>query len=180
MNHQLQLPLPTADTPEADIISFAASQLETFKAEAQQASELSQIAFQRAWAVGKACVTLKDKVGEAGWEEYATKNIGEYFPIYRCMRLARMSPDGPPLKGSGQYKQLQIALGNEPPPKTTPRKVDAYRFTNLKASIGCIRRWWREGDGVTGMDQETLREIRDDLKPIMEIYENINARLTAE
>jgi hypothetical protein len=177
---QLQLAIPDATAHPQEITDFARSQLDLMRSEALESSTKAAAAFERAWAIGKACVTLKDKIGPDEWEAYATSNIGEYYPIYRCMRLARMSPDAPPLKGSGQYKQLQIALGNEPPPKTTPRKTDTIKFSNLKAALGAIRRWWREGDGVAGLDNETLREIRDDLKPIIAIYENIEARLAAE
>jgi hypothetical protein len=180
MSEQLQLAIPTADASPQDLTDFAKFHLETMRDETERASEIAQIAAHRAWAIGKACVTLKEKVGEDQWEEYATQNIGDYFPIYRCMRLARMSPDKPPLRGSAQYKQLQIAFGNEPPPKTTPRKTDVHKFSNFKAAVTAIRRWWREGDGIKGLDNESLREIRDDLKPIVDIYENIQLRLGEE
>lgn len=180
--NQLALPftLPPADAHPQELTHSAREHLGLMRQEAEQAAQMNQQAFSRGWAVGKICVALKDKVGADKWEEYAAANIGDYYPIYRCMRLARMSPDAPPLKGSAQFKQLQIALGNEPPPKTTPRKTDAHKFSNLKAAIHAIRRWWREGDGVAGMDTETLREISEDLKPIVEIYANIQARLGAE
>ena len=180
MTEQLQLTIPGPDTHPTDLADFARDQLATMRTEAEQSAAQASNAFQRAWAIGKACVVLKDKVGEAEWEQYAKDNIGDYFPIYRCMRLARMSPDAPPLRGSGQYKQLQIALGNELAPKTTPRKTDSVKFSNLLAACGAVRRWWRDGDGVAGLDNETLQELMEDLKPIVDIYENIKARRESE
>ncbi len=182
MTDQLQLDLGKLDSIDNDTLAgFARAQLEAMRAEALRAKQDTESAFQRAWQIGKACATIGDRIGPEGFEEWAKANISEdYFAIYRCTTLALMSPDKPPMRGAAQYKQLQIALGNEAAPKTTPRKTDALRFSNLKAAIGAIRRWWREGDGVTGADQETLREIRDDLKPIVDIYENLNAQLNAE
>ncbi len=180
MTDQLTLDLGKLDQCDNETLAgFAREQLEAMRQEALVAKEKTDSAFLKAWQIGKACATIGDRLGPDAFEDWAKEHIHEdYFAIYKCTTLALMSPDKPPLRSSGQYKQLQITLGNEPPPKTTPRKTDAHKFTNLKAAIGCIRRWWREGDGVEGMDTETLREIRDDLKPIIEIYGNIDARLS--
>ena len=182
MTEQPEFDLGKLDTLDNDILaSYARREIAVMREEALAAKAATDSAFQRAWRIGKACATIGDRLGPAEFESWAKENIYEdYFTVYKCTTLALMSPDKPPLTSSGQYKQLQITLGNEPAPKTTPRKTDAFKFSNLKASISCIRRWWREGDGVAGMDQETLREIRDDLKPIIEIYGNIEARLSAE
>jgi hypothetical protein len=179
---QLDIAIPDATAPPEDFAAFARTHLSMFREEAEKARDLSQLAFHRAWTIGKACVALREKLGDdkSEWIAYAKENIGDYQPIARCMMLARMSPDKPPLRDSAQYKQSQIILGNEPPPKTTPRKTDVHKFSNFKAAVTAIRRWWREGDGIKGLDNESLREIRDDLKPIVDIYENIQLRLEAE
>jgi hypothetical protein len=182
MTDQLQLDLGKLDQVDNDTLAaFAKEHLATMREEALAAKEKTESAFLRAWQVGKACATIGDRLGPAQFEEFAKANISaDYFAVYRCTTLALMSPDKPPLRGSAQYKQLQIAFGNEPPPKTTPRKTDTHKFSNFKAAVTAIRRWWREGDGIKGLDNESLREIRDDLKPIVDIYENIQLRLSAE
>jgi hypothetical protein len=95
------------------------------------------------------------------------------------MRLARMSPDKPPLQktGSSQYKQLQIAMGLESAPKTTPRKTDVLKFQNLMASLGCIKRWWREGHVIETLDAEMIAEILEDMQFLQEIYETLTKQI---
>lgn len=179
----MQLALPNLESfTTAQLEDFAAVELAMMRQEAQQASTISQVAFQRAWSVGKACVKLKESVKEEDWEAYAAANIGagDYYSVYRCMRLARMSPDAPPLQknGSSQYKQLQIAIGVEDAPKPTPRKTDVYRFQNLVASLGCIRRWWREGEVMEMLDQDMMQEIIEDTEFIVKINETLKKQIS--
>ena len=179
----MQLALPNFDTfSRKELEDFAAVELSMMRTEAQTASTISQTAFQRAWKVGKACVKLKESVSENDWEKYAAEHVGggDYYAVYRCMRLARMSPDAPPLQknGSSQYKQLQIAIGEESAPKATPRKTDVYRFQNLIASIGCIRRWWREGEVMEMLDHDMMQEIVEDLEFIINIHEALEKQIS--
>jgi hypothetical protein len=178
----MQLALPNFDAlSQKELEDFAAVELSMMREEAQTASAISQTAFQRAWKVGKACVKLKEGVDEDEWEAYATQNVGagDYYAVYRCMRLARMSPDNPPLQktGSSQYKQLQIAMGLEPAPKTTPRKTDVLKFQNLMASLGCIKRWWREGHVIETLDAEMIAEILEDMQFIISIYDDLKKQI---
>jgi hypothetical protein len=178
----MQLALPNFDTfSQTELEDFAATELSMMREEAQAASTISQTAFQRAWKVGKACVKLKEAVSEDDWEAYATQHVGagDYYAVYRCMRLARMSPDKPPLQktGSSQYKQLQIAMGLESAPKTTPRKTDVLKFQNLMASLGCIKRWWREGHVIETLDAEMIAEILEDMQFLQEIYETLTKQI---
>ena len=178
----MQLALPNFDTFSIkELEDFAAVELSMMREEAQTASTISQTAFQRAWKVGKACVKLKEGVDEDEWEAYATQAVGsgDYYAVYRCMRLARMSPDKPPLQktGSSQYKQLQIAMGLESAPKTTPRKTDVLKFQNLMASLGCIKRWWREGHVIETLDAEMIAEILEDMQFLQEIYETLQKQI---
>ena len=178
----MQLALPNFDSFSIkELEEFASAELSMMREEAQTASTISQTAFQRAWNVGKACVKLKDAVGEDAWEEYASQNIGggDYYAVYRCMRLARMSPEAPPLQktGSSQYKQLQIAMGLEAAPKTTPRKTDVLKFQNLMASLGCIKRWWREGHVIETLDAEMIAEILEDMQFLQTIYETLKEQI---
>lgn len=179
MSDQLSIAIPAFDTllPE-EIQSFAAQNLEILRGEASAAKDLATQAAERAWAIGKACVHLKDNgiIQADMWEDWAKDNIGagDYLPVYRSMRLFRMSPERPPGRTSAQFKQLQIMFGNEPMPKTTPRKSDVKRFTNFKASCGAIQRWWRGGDAIKGLDAETLNEILEDLKPLVAIAQAVH------
>jgi hypothetical protein len=178
----MQLALPNFDSFDSDQLQeYAARELGIMRNEAEMAAGISATAFSRAWAVGKACVKLKDAVGEEKWEEYASQNIGggDYYAVYRCMRLARMSPEAPPLQksGSSQYKQLQIAIGGETAPKPTPRKTDVYKFQNLIASLGCIRRWWREGTVLDTLDEEMITEILEDMQFIISIYADLKKQI---
>jgi hypothetical protein len=178
----MQLALPNFDSFSIkELEDFAAIELSMMREEAQTAATISQTAFQRAWNVGKACVKLKEGVDEDDWQEYATQNVGngDYYAVYRCMRLARMSPDKPPLQktGSSQYKQLQIAMGLESAPKTTPRKTDVLKFQNLMASLGCIKRWWREGHVIETLDAEMIAEILEDMQFLQEIYETLQKQI---
>jgi hypothetical protein len=178
----MQLALPNFDTfSQKELEDFASVELSMMREEAQAASTMSQTAFQRAWKVGKACVKLKEGVDEDDWEAYATQNVGagDYYAVYRCMRLARMSPDKPPLQktGSSQYKQLQIAMGLESAPKTTPRKTDVLKFQNLMASLGCIKRWWREGHVIETLDAEMIAEILEEMQFLQEIYETLQKQI---
>ena len=179
----MQLALPNFESFSSDELQeYASRELGIMRDEAQMAAGISATAFTRAWAVGKACVKLKDAVGEDAWEEYASQNIGggDYYAVYRCMRLARMSPQAPPLQktGSSQYKQLQIAMGLEAAPKTTPRKTDVYKFQNLMASLGCIRRWWREGEVIETLDDEMISEILEDMEFIISIYNDLTKKIS--
>ena len=178
----MQLALPNFDTFSIkELEEFASAELSMMREEAQTASTISQTAFQRAWKVGKACVKLKEGVDEDDWEAYATQNVGagDYYAVYRCMRLARMSPDKPPLQktNSSQYKQLQIAMGLEAAPKTTPRKTDVLKFQNLMASLGCIKRWWREGHVIETLDAEMIAEILEDMQFLQTIYETLKEQI---
>jgi len=178
----MQLALPNFESFDSDQLQeYAARELGIMRDEAQMAAGISATAFNRAWAVGKACVKLKDAVGEEKWEEYASQNIGggDYYAVYRCMRLARMSPEAPPLQksGSSQYKQLQIAIGGEAVPKPTPRKTDVLRFQNLMASLGCIRRWWREGTVLDSLDEEMISEILEDMEFVITIYNDLKKQI---
>lgn len=178
----MQLALPNFDTfTIKELEDFAAVELSMMREEAHTASTISQTAFQRAWKVGKACVKLKEGVDEDEWEAYATQQVGagDYYAVYRCMRLARMSPDRPPLQktGSSQYKQLQIAMGLESAPKTTPRKTDVLKFQNLMASLGCIKRWWREGHVIETLDAEMITEILEDMQFIIFIYDDLKKQI---
>ena len=178
----MQLALPNFDSFDSDQLQeYAARELGIMRNEAEMAAGISATAFSRAWAVGKACVKLKDAVGEDAWEEYASQNIGggDYYAVYRCMRLARMSPEAPPLQktGSSQYKQLQIAMGLEAAPKTTPRKTDVLKFQNLMASLGCIKRWWREGHVIETLDAEMIAEILEDMQFLQTIYETLKEQI---
>ena len=178
----MQLALPNFESFDSDQLQeYAARELGIMRNEAEMAAGISATAFTRAWAVGKACVKLKDAVGEEKWEEYASQNIGngDYYAVYRCMRLARMSPEAPPLQktGSSQYKQLQIAMGLEAAPKTTPRKTDVLKFQNLMASLGCIKRWWREGHVIETLDAEMIAEILEDMQFLQEIYETLKEQI---
>jgi hypothetical protein len=140
MTDQLQLDLGKLDQIDNETLArFARINLLTMRDEALDAKLKTESAFQRAWQVGKACATIGDRLGPEQFEEWAKENIhDDYFAIYRCTTLALMSPDKPPMRGSAQYKQLQIALGNEAAPKTTPRKSDVMRFSNFKACCGGI------------------------------------------
>ena len=178
----MQLALPNFESLSIkELEEFASAELSMMREEAQTASTISQTAFQRAWKVGKACVKLKEGVDEDDWEAYATQNVGagDYYAVYRCMRLARMSPDKPPLQktNSSQYKQLQIAMGLEAAPKTTPRKTDVLKFQNLMASLGCIKRWWREGHVIETLDAEMIAEILEDMQFLQEIYETLKEQI---
>ena len=178
----MQLALPNFESFSIkELEEFASAELSMMRKEAQTASTISQTAFQRAWKVGKACVKLKEGVDEDDWEAYATQNVGagDYYAVYRCMRLARMSPDKPPLQktNSSQYKQLQIAMGLEAAPKTTPRKTDVLKFQNLMASLGCIKRWWREGQVIETLDAEMITEILEDMQFLQEIYETLQKQI---
>lgn len=178
----MQLALPNFDSFSIkELEEFASAELSMMREEAQTASTISQTAFQRAWKVGKACVKLKEGVDEDDWEAYAAQNVGagDYYAVYRCMRLARMSPDKPPLQktGSSQYKQLQIAMGLESAPKTTPRKTDVLKFQNLMASLGCIKRWWREGHVIETLDAEMIAEILEDMQFLQTIYETLKEQI---
>ena len=178
----MQLALPNFDSFSIkELEEFASAELSMMREEAQTASTISQTAFQRAWKVGKACVKLKEGVDEDDWEAYATQNVGagDYYAVYRCMRLARMSPEAPPLQktGSSQYKQLQIAMGLEAAPKTTPRKTDVLKFQNLMASLGCIKRWWREGHVIETLDAEMIAEILEDMQFLQTIYETLKEQI---
>ena len=178
----MQLALPNFDSFSIkELEEFASAELSMMREEAQTASTISQTAFQRAWKVGKACVKLKEGVDEDDWEAYATQNVGagDYYAVYRCMRLARMSPDKPPLQktNSSQYKQLQIAMGLEAAPKTTPRKTDVLKFQNLMASLGCIKRWWREGHVIETLDAEMIAEILEDMQFLQTIYETLKEQI---
>ena len=186
MTDQLTIAIPAFDaiTPE-EIQAFAAQNLDLMRQEAQSVSTLTEQAYQRAWAVGKACVHLKDNgiIQADLWEDWAKQNIGggDYLPVYRCMREFRKSPTRPPGRPSAQFKQLQIMLGDEPMPKTTPRKSDVVKFANFKASCAAIQRWWRSGDVIAGFDAETLKEIEDDLTPLVAIAQAVRtARLNLE
>lgn len=179
MTDQLSIAIPAFDTlPPEEIQSFAAQNLEILRGEAHAAKDLATQAAERAWAIGKACVHLKDNgiIQADMWEDWARENIGagDYLPVYRSMRLYRMSPERPPGRTSAQFKQLQIMFGDEPVPKTTPRKAQETRFTNFKASCSCIQRWWKSGDAIKGLDAETLREILEDLKPLVAIAQAVN------
>lgn len=179
MSDQLSIAIPAFDTlPPEEIQSFAAQNLEILRGEASAAKDLATQAAERAWAIGKACVHLKDNgiIQADIWEDWAKDNIGagDYLPVYRSMRLFRMSPERPPGRTSAQFKQLQIMFGDEPMPKTTPRKSDVKRFTNFKASCGAIQRWWRGGDAIKGLDAETLNEILEDLKPLVAIAQAVH------
>lgn len=185
MTTQLSIAIPSFDAlPPEEIQSFAASNLEILRGEANAAKDLATQAAERAWAIGKACVHLKDNgiIQPDLWEEWAKENIGagDYLPVYRSMRLFRMSPDKPPGKASAQFKQLQIMFGDEPMPKVTPRKTDAVRFSNFKASCSSIQRWWREGEVIKGLDAGTLEEILEDLKPLCAIASAVNIALQNE
>ena len=178
----MQLALPNFESFSIkELEEFASAELSMMREEAQTASTISQTAFQRAWKVGKACVKLKEGVDEDDWEAYATQNVGagDYYAVYRCMRLARMSPDKPPLQktNSSQYKQLQIAMGLEAAPKTTPRKTDVLKFQNLMASLGCIKRWWREGHVIETLDAEMIAEILEDMQFLQTIYETLKEQI---
>ena len=178
----MQLALPNFESFSIkELEEFASAELSMMREEAQTASTISQTAFQRAWKVGKACVKLKEGVDEDDWEAYATQNVGagDYYAVYRCMRLARMSPDKPPLQktNSSQYKQLQIAMGLEAAPKTTPRKTDVLKFQNLMASLGCIKRWWREGHVIETLDAEMIAEILEDMQFLQTIYETLKKQI---
>ena len=178
----MQLALPNFESFSIkELEEFASTELSMMREEAQTASTISQTAFQRAWKVGKACVKLKEGVDEDDWEAYATQNVGagDYYAVYRCMRLARMSPDKPPLQktNSSQYKQLQIAMGLEAAPKTTPRKTDVLKFQNLMASLGCIKRWWREGHVIETLDAEMIAEILEDMQFLQTIYETLKEQI---
>ena len=178
----MQLALPNFESFSIkELEEFASAELSIMREEAQTASTISQTAFQRAWKVGKACVKLKEGVDEDDWEAYATQNVGagDYYAVYRCMRLARMSPDKPPLQktNSSQYKQLQIAMGLEAAPKTTPRKTDVLKFQNLMASLGCIKRWWREGHVIETLDAEMIAEILEDMQFLQTIYETLKEQI---
>ena len=178
----MQLALPNFESFSIkELEEFASAELSMMREEAQTASTISQPAFQRAWKVGKACVKLKEGVDEDDWEAYATQNVGagDYYAVYRCMRLARMSPDKPPLQktNSSQYKQLQIAMGLEAAPKTTPRKTDVLKFQNLMASLGCIKRWWREGHVIETLDAEMIAEILEDMQFLQTIYETLKEQI---
>lgn len=179
------LAIPAFDqlAPE-QVQAFAASNLEILRGEASAAKDLATQAAERAWAIGKACVHLKDTgiIQADLWEDWAKENIGagDYLPVYRSMRLYRMSPERPPGRTSTQFKQIQIMFGDEPMPKQTPRKSDVMRFTNFKASCSSIQRWWREGEAIKGMDADTLSEILDDLKPVVAIAQAIHIALSNE
>ena len=183
--NELQLAIPSfTDLPPEEITAFASQNIELLRAEAESAKSLTEQAAQRAWAIGKACVHLKDNgiIQEDMWESWATANIGagDYKPVWRSMRFYRMSPDKPPGRPAAQFKQLQIMFGEETMPKTTPRKTDAKKFTNFKAAAVAIVRWWRDGDVTKGFDRETMEEISADLEPIVKIYAHLKAKLEGE
>lgn len=183
--NQLSIAVPSFDAlPPEEIQAFAAQNLEILRGEAASAKDLATQAAERAWAIGKACVHLKDTgiIQADLWEDWARDNIGagDYLPVYRSMRLFRMSPERPPGRTSAQFKQLQIMFGDEPVPKQTPRKSDVKRFTNFKASCSAIQRWWREGEAIKGLDAETLREILDDLKPLVAIAQAVHVAVMNE
>ena len=177
----MQLAFPNFEAfSEQQLQEYAAQQIPLMNGEAEQAAEIAQTAFSRAWSIGKACVKLKESVGSEKWEDYATTNIGggDYWQVFRCMRLARMAPNAPNLKNtSAAFKQMQITIGDEPAPKATPRKTDIYKFQNLKASLGCIRRWWREGEALESLDAEMIEEIVDDMKFIIAIYDKLKQEI---
>lgn len=181
----LALAVPAFDTlPPEEIQAFAAQNLEILRGEASAAKDLAIQAAERAWAIGKACVHLKDTgiIQADLWEDWAKENIGagDYLPVYRSMRLYRMSPERPPGRTSTQFKQIQIMFGDEPMPKQTPRKSDVMRFTNFKASCSSIQRWWRGGDAIKGLDAETLSEILEDLRPMAAIMSAVNIAILNE
>jgi hypothetical protein len=166
MNQVIQLSLPIfEELDDGSLTTYAAEGLGEMETEAREAQSLSERAFQRAWAVGKACVVLKERIGAENWENYARENIHrDYMPIYRCMRLARMDPQKPPLRGSLQYKQLMIALGDEAAPKATPRKTDHHSLINFKAANLALKRWWKDGGVLESMDVETIRAVKEDVE----------------
>jgi hypothetical protein len=185
MTTELTLAVPSfADLPPEEVTAFAEENTKLMKAEAAEAKRLALQAAKRMWLVGKACVYIKDNklVQPDLFEEWATSNVGggDYHGVYRSMRFYRMSEDGPPGRVAAQFKQLLIMNGDEPMPKLTPRKTDGHRFLNFKAACSSIQRFWRGGDAIQGLDAETLKEIADDLAPIVEIAAAVNVALTLE
>ena len=181
MSTQLQLAIPSFDEWQPEqLTEYAAGALDIMRSEAQTAAEITQQAAERAWLIGKACVLLKTKMNADEWEEYAKTHIGggDYTPVWRSMRFYRMSPTKPPGRAAAQFKQLQIMFGGEPIPKDTPRKPGAQKLVNFKACTSGIQRWWRSGDAIEGLDAETLKEIAEDLAPIVAIAQAVNVALT--
>lgn len=175
---QLELDIKSLEShDDATLAEFARANFEAMKAEAIQAKQLATTAFQKAWMVGKACVVVGDRIGEERFEEWARANISEdYYALYRCTILAISSPERPPLKPAAQYKQLQIALGEEPEPKITPRKSD-HKLVNFKAGRMAIKRFWGFAKDEPWMDKEMLAEIEEDLRDIVAIHAAILQRL---
>lgn len=172
MSTELSLAVPSfADLPPEEVTAFAAQNLELMRGEAESVKSLTLQAAERAWAIGKACVHLKDNgiIQSDLWEEWAKQNIGggDYLPVYRSMRFYRMSPERPPGRASAQFKQLQIMFGDEPMPKLTPRKTDGHRFLNWKTACSAMQRFWRGGDAIKGVDLQTKKEMREDLAPLV-------------
>lgn len=186
MSNQLSIAIPSFDSlPPEEVQEFAKTNMEIALSEADTVKQLIKQASQRAWLVGRACVHLRDNVlkyeQQEIWEDWAKQNISEnYLPISRVMRWARIDESKVPGRTSAQGKQLLILTGDEPIPKQTPRKTDAKRFTNFKASCSSIQRWWREGDAIKGLDADTLREILDDLKPVVAIAQAVHVAVLNE
>jgi hypothetical protein len=178
----MQLALPKFESfSEQQLQEYAALQLPVMNEEAKQAAEIARTAYQRGWSIGKACVQLKESIGSEKWEDFATEHIGigNYWQVFRCMRMARLDLHAPNLKNtSALFKQTLIAIGDEAAPKPTPRKTDVHKFQNLKASLGCIRRWWREGEALQSLDQEMIEEIVDDMKFIIAIYDKLQQQIS--
>lgn len=183
MSTELTLAIPSfADLQPEEVTAFAEENTKLMKADVEEAKRLAAQAAQRMWLVGKACVYIKDNklVQPELFEEWATSNVGggDYHSVYRSMRFYRISERGPLGRVAAQFKQLLIMNGDEPMPKLTPRKTDALRFCNLKAALGAVRRWWRSGDAIEGLDAETLKEIAEDLQPVVAIAAAVNVALT--
>ena len=183
--NELQLAIPSfTDLPPEEITAFASQNISILRKEEEEIKRMVTQAAERAWVVGKSCVYLKDSgtIQPELWEEWSRDNIGggDYTPVWRMMRFYRLSQDKPPGRIASQCKQVLIMFGDEPMPKTTPRKTDAKKFTNFKAAAVAIVRWWRDGDVTKGFDRETMEEIASDLEPIVKIYAQIKGKLEDE
>jgi hypothetical protein len=45
------------------------------------------------------------------------------------------------------------------------------------ASLGCIRRWWREGAVLDSLDEEMISEILEDMQFVITIYDDLKKQI---
>lgn len=146
---------------------------------ADEARQAIRSGSQSVWLAGKAAIHIRDNILKMEdldlWEAWAKENINEdYLHVGWAMKCARDNPNGPREKVAVNGKQLLIFSGDEVVPKETPRKEDTLKFKNMLASVGCIRRWWRGGDAVNGLDNDLIRELSRELATIVPIAQALH------